>query len=643
MLDRFREISTTLVYSDLENKYHSKKEKESAILDYCNGKPDLIYGNTVAAGKSYSLLQAFGVPILTHMHELKMSINYYAGDFIDDVIRYSQFFIAASDAVAENLKKNLQIQPEKVKVIHEFIEDVMVPSTSLKAKMDLRKKLGLDEKKFLIIGCAVGLFWRKGGDLFIDTVNHLKNSNLKDFHCYWIGTFDEVEKKSQFGTWDDHLQLIPKYGLDEHLTFLGRKDNVMEYLRAGDVFMLPSREDPFPLVCLEAAQNGLPIICFKDAGGMPEFVEEDAGFVVTYEDTSAMADKIITLYNNPELLSRLGNTAKQKVKSRYTVPITLPKILSTCRMISGKKPKVSVIVPNYNYGRFLEKRMDSIFQQTFKDFEIIILDDASNDNSQEIINRFSLTNEAEIVFNKKNSGSVFKQWYKGLAIAKGDVIWMAEADDLSDPRFLEKMLPFMNDNKVNLAYCNSKVIDDSGQIIENFYFDTGYYDNLPGGDKWKRSYVCLGEVEMNDGLGIKNIIPNASAVLFRRSSVLHINQEELFSFHCAGDWYIYMNSIKSGKIAYNPEPLNYHRRHKESVVGKSVNKAEETIPDYYKIHKFIIENFILTDIAFEKQTGYILNELRNLWSDISDKKYFELYDVEELKQCFLTSKSRIHE
>lgn len=639
LLDKFTEIADTMVYSDLENKYHSKKDKESAILTFCNGKPDLIYGNTVAAGKNYSLLKAFGVPILTHVHELQMSINYYAGDFIDDVIRNSQFFIAASNAVAENLKNSLKIQQEKIKVIHAFIEDVMVPSTSLKAKTDLRKKLGLDEKKFLIIGCGVGLFWRKGGDLFIDTANHLKNSNLKDFHFYWIGTFDEPDKQSQFGTWDDQLQLIKKYGIEKHITFLGTKDNVMEYLRAGDVFLLPSREDPFPLVCLEAAQNGLPIICFKDAGGMPEFVEEDAGFVVPFEDTSAMAERIVTLYNDPELLSRLGNTAKEKVKSRYTVPIALPKIISTCRMISGKNPKVSVIVPNYNYGRFLEKRLESIAWQTFRDYELIILDDASADNSLEVINKFSSTHETQVLLNQTNSGSVFKQWYKGLSLAKADIIWVAESDDLSESDFLEKMLPLMNDPEVNLAYCNSHVIDDNGLVTKNYYLNTGWYDNLPRGNKWWNSYINDGQLEMNDGLAIKNIIPNANAVLFRKSSIMNINTDELFSFKCGGDWYIYINSIKSGKIAYNSLPLNYHRRHKNSVVGKSVNSASETIPDYFKIHKFAIENFFLEKVTFEKQAEFVLRDLRGLWPDITDKVYAGLYDLHELQCCF---KNKFH-
>ncbi|NCA77621.1 MAG: glycosyltransferase [Alphaproteobacteria bacterium] len=636
LLNRFREVACTMVFSDLERQGCNDEKKGQIILEFCDGKPDLIYGNSVAAGQSYYILREFGVPILTHFHELQQSIDYYAGSFIGEVIRYSSGFIAASEAVAANLKNNIKVPLEVVRVIHEFVEDLPVQILSKKDKKELRNKLGLEPEKFIVIGCGVGLFWRKGGDLFIEIADQVRKHRLDDFHFYWIGAFDETEKRSKYGFWDDHVHSIKTRDLDRHVTFLGRKEQVTDYLRAGDLFILPSREDPFPLVCLEAAQNGLPVICFSDAGGMPEFVEEDAGYIVPFEDSKAMADRVVTLYRNPELLHRLGARAQQKLKSHYTVPIAVPCILSACRTIAGKAPKVSVIVPNYNYGRFLRQRLESISAQTFQDFEIIILDDASDDNSSEIIAQFSQEHEVHVITNKENSGSVFRQWYKGLSHATADIVWMAEADDLSDPSFLENMLPLLNDPGVNLAYCNSKVIDDQGHIIENFYFNTGYYDGLPGDEKWKSYYVSPGCQEINDGLGIKNIIPNASAVLFRRSSIMHIDSEELFSFRCAGDWYIYLNIIRSAKIAYNPNSLNFHRRHRESVVGRSVKTAEETIPDYFKIHKFVIGNFNINEVTLSLQFKYVLEELRRIWPDVGDEMYYSLYDPGQLKQLFLS-------
>ena len=106
------------------------------------------------------------------------------------------------------------------------------------------------------------------------------------------------------------------------------------------------------------------------------------------------------------------------------------------------QPLVSVIIPNYNHAQFLKERIDSVLRQWFKDFEIIILDDCSSDNSKAVIEEFKGEDKiVHVEFNEKNSGSPFKQWVKGIELAKGDLIWIAESDDLADSQFLEKIVP----------------------------------------------------------------------------------------------------------------------------------------------------------------------------------------------------------
>jgi len=98
---------------------------------------------------------------------------------------------------------------------------------------------------------------------------------------------------------------------------------------------------------------------------------------------------------------------------------------------------VSVIIPNYNHSKFLRKRINSVLDQTFQKFEVIILDDCSSDNSKEIIEEYRFNNKiSHIVYNDINSGSTFKQWEKGIQLAIGDLIWIAESDDWCEPNFL---------------------------------------------------------------------------------------------------------------------------------------------------------------------------------------------------------------
>ena len=120
-------------------------------------------------------------------------------------------------------------------------------------------------------------------------------------------------------------------------------------------------------------------------------------------------------------------------------------------------PLVSVIVPNYNHAPYLRQRLDSIFNQTFKDFEVIILDDCSTDNSKEIIEEYrNRPQVSHIEYNEINSGSPFKQWAKGFELAQGEYIWIAESDDWAEPNFLETLVSFLNsNNEIALAFSAS--------------------------------------------------------------------------------------------------------------------------------------------------------------------------------------------
>ena len=112
---------------------------------------------------------------------------------------------------------------------------------------------------------------------------------------------------------------MQKLDLVDHVRFLGEAQDARSYFAAGDLFLLTSREDPFPLVCLEAADCGLPIVCFDKAGGMPDFVQDDAGYVVPFEDTKAMAEKLIVLCFNRDERVRRGAVARERVRARHDI------------------------------------------------------------------------------------------------------------------------------------------------------------------------------------------------------------------------------------------------------------------------------------------------------------------------------------
>jgi FkbM family methyltransferase len=632
-LPRFSELGDTLELSQLRKKTIDGDALINHIITFCGGLPDLIYGNSVASGKEYRLLSRLNVPIITHFHELETSIKRYASDYIPDIIKYSSHFIACSNSVAKNLTSNYGVKGAEISVVFSGIDHRnSVNILSDPEKQRLRKKLRLDQDKIIIFGCGIGMAFRKGADLFIKAAQTLRGKGYDNFHFYWIGEFEGQEFDSQQIPWSEHLSELKKEGLDKYVTFLGFKNDAREYLPAGDIFLMPSREEPVGLVSLEAAECGLPIVCFADSGGMPDFIEQDAGLVIPFENIEAMADGLETLLKDKDLRLKMGARAREKLLSGFTTEQLTPKILSACRSIASKKPGVSVIVPNYNHVSYLPRRLDSIFSQTYKDFEIFLLDDASTDSSVKLLEKYANYADMLIMKNEQNTGSPFKQWLKGIDLATADLIWIAESDDASESRFLETVIPAFQDPEVKLAYANSYIIDENDKVIGDY--TNGEYLSSLSDSKWKNSYKVSSIKEINDGLGVKDTILNASAMIFRKLELDPQFRQTLGEMRIAGDWYFIVNAIKNGKIQYEVQKLNYHRRHSESVVAKIVSnkRVNEFYRDFYIVHKYVCQNYGLDYQFYEKWDKYMRQQWKDFYPNVPFEEIKKYYSVDEIKR-----------
>ena len=224
-------------------------------------------------------------------------------------------------------------------------------------------------------------------------------------------------------------------------------------------------------------------------------------------------------------------------------------------------PTVSIIVPNYNHARFLPKRIESILRQTHQDFELILLDDCSTDNSRAILSRYAGDPRVRIEFNEVNSGSTFKQWKKGLRHAQGKYIWIAESDDYADERFLERLVPLLDAKlEVAFAFCRSWSVlneDDNLHGFVDFYAD-------PSNPRWKADFCTDGREECENYFSRDTLVPNSSAVVFRRSAYEGVGGADE-GLRICGDWKLWAAMALTGKVAYVSEPLNYYRTHDATV------------------------------------------------------------------------------
>ncbi|MBQ6147574.1 glycosyltransferase family 2 protein [Candidatus Saccharibacteria bacterium] len=268
----------------------------------------------------------------------------------------------------------------------------------------------------------------------------------------------------------------------------------------------------------------------------------------------------------------------------------------------NKSKKVSVILPNYNYEKYLSRRIKSILSQTYPLYELIILDDASSDNSVKKIKSLlpkikeKYPNlKVKFLVNEKNTGKPIKQWQKGFELATGNYIWIAEADDLSSRRFLEEMMKPFSDEKVVLSYSESKIINKFGVILApNFRFSR---DKEKTG-RYQKSYIKDGKKEIEEIMAIRCSIPNVSAVVFYNTPKIPYQKylEEASSFSQAGDWYFYSKVLNHGKISYNKKSLNSFRVHHGSRTAES-KKLETSYREILKLHQSFLENYHLSEVV----------------------------------------------
>jgi hypothetical protein len=224
-------------------------------------------------------------------------------------------------------------------------------------------------------------------------------------------------------------------------------------------------------------------------------------------------------------------------------------------------PFVSVILPSYNHAQFLERRMESILAQTFRDFELIVLDDASSDESAALLARYAKRTPLHLEVNAKNSGSPFLQWKRGAELAQGTYLWVAESDDYADARLLEVLVERVRKNpNVGLAYCQSWVVDGQNEVSGRWQESPWLLDPR----RWDHDFINDGVDEAGRFLVLQNTIPNASAVLVRRELFLEaLKGAEGLSL--AGDWWTWARVLMHTDVAFVAEPLNFFRCHDHSV------------------------------------------------------------------------------
>ncbi|MDT3669328.1 MAG: glycosyltransferase family 4 protein [Aromatoleum sp.] len=334
LLGEFRSVAPTRVVrsfpafvSALPQQYRARTSR-SVVAAYCAAllgtrRFDLIYANTSAVWPLVSALRN-RAPVLWHIHELRYALRLTLGDQHDRALQsLPERLIAVSRSVKESLVRDFRVPITKIDVVHGFVPSMeMAPAEWQRRRQRVRLALGWPDDAFVVGGCG-SLGWRKGSDLFLQIARRMidteRHANIR---FLWVGGDEAAGETLEF----DHD--LDRLDLEGRCRRVPTAADVVDYYCAMDLFALTSREDPFPLVMLEAGALGVPTVCFAESGGGPEFVADGAGATVPYADVHRFAAELEALRDDAERRKRMAEVAAESVRAHHVVDVQGPQILA---------------------------------------------------------------------------------------------------------------------------------------------------------------------------------------------------------------------------------------------------------------------------------------------------------------------------
>lgn len=287
--------------------------------------------NTVVSGDIAGLLHDEGVKVLSLVHEMSGSIKKYQWvDSAKTIAQKSDYVVFSSNMVKDEFNKIALVSGEKVRVRPQGLYQINAYEGDIKeARILLRKKLGLEEDSVIVIGVAAFSDYRKGTDLFLDVALRIKD---KKIHFIWVGNivFEMQEIVNQ------------KIKNCKNITFIKTTSEISVYYAGADIYLMTSREDPFPSTVIESMSVGVPVIGFQDAGGFVDIVTEKTGILVPYLDTTAMARALELLIKDADKRKKLGEASKKLIADRFIFKDYVYYLLDT---LGIDYKKVNTIIP----------------------------------------------------------------------------------------------------------------------------------------------------------------------------------------------------------------------------------------------------------------------------------------------------------
>ena len=403
--------------------------------------------NTALMAKYAKAASKWGVKSLLYIHEQPTSIEMYVGTRrFQELASYATHIITVSEFTKRALSVAFPDLAGRIDVVY-----ASTPNRSNRGRRAARKaieRFGVGSDELVVLGCGA-IHPRKGVDFLPTLVEETIRKLGQPVRFVWCGG---VQGGPELMRWVQH-DLVSR-GLKDAVLFTGAKNDLSAFYAAADVFILPSREDPFPLVLLEAAAAALPVVVFSGAGGAEELLEGIDEAKAPYGDLSAFSDRLVRLLRDPHARAYVGTSLASRLDgafswSNYVSAFTSKWLGAALRQdvaraspevrVSKAETRISVTIPFYNHGAFIEKTLESVACQTRPADQIIIIDDGSRPEDRERCEAAAALHPNARFLSRQNKGA-HETINECVSAASGDFVAILNSDDLYHPRRLEQLI-----------------------------------------------------------------------------------------------------------------------------------------------------------------------------------------------------------
>jgi len=403
---------------------------------------------------------------------------------------------------------------------------------------------------------------RKGLDLFVAACDALLEAETPMLFV-WQGDWDPQLAASLA----DRAEILIAAGVLRHLPDAPDIDTV---LNAGDVYFLPSREDPLPSVAIEAWSVGLPVVAIRGTGGIADLIAGNAelGEIVDGEGIEALTAAIQAALD--------GGRAPERARwarETFDWPTYVRALLGTLYAA----PSVDVAIVGHNHGRFAEARVQSLVRQTLPLHRIAYHDIASTDGSPAAIRAVARRAGARFVAEPPNKGRLFETWSAIARSSDAEFLHLAEGDDWIAPTMIERCVAALREApQAAYAFVAVEWIDEHDVIIA----DHRYYPQGVIGDSLADGLPVTPETVLTSQMMVKNPVLTVSSVVWRRTALLALLDDNAADFEkldFAFDWLLYLRAARAGWSAcFVPELLCRHRQHAASFATRDDTSRHAT-------------------------------------------------------------------